>query len=308
MDNKNGQQNVELQGMFDVTIVFRWATILHVLIILSTGAEIAVPLSVNFALFYFAVLMAIVITIFRRKIFYLCYSRDIYLWMFLAILLTSDFLLMTYGGGWRNSWYVYTFGTVLVASVFKKTLGGLVAAAILSVIYILSLILNGISLNALMTMDILEQAISNCISYILAGGIFSYPPVILERLHKTNVDLREKTEQLGEAQELLDHLKKHSKDLTEAIKETLITRNLLDKMPSDENMDAKIENGKSLSEREKEILKLIVDGYTTSEISNRLNLSTHTVDTHRKSIYKKMDVNNSAQAIIKALRENIVSR
>lgn len=308
MEDKYKSQDVELLGMFNVTIIFKWATLIHVFVLLSTGAEIAVPLSRNYTLFFFAVLLAAIITFFREKIFYWCSTNGVYLCAFLTILLLSDFLLMTYGGGWRSSWYIYTFYTPLATAVFGSTMVTFFVSAILSVLYGTSIILNGYSFKMIMERDILDQIISNCFSYLFAGGIFSYSAVIVRRLHKTNTELKEKTEQLGEAQELLDHLKKHSKNLTEAIKETLNTRGLLDSLPSEIKEREDVEHDKSLSEREKEILILIVDGYTTSEISSRLNLSFHTVETHRKSIYKKLDVNNSAQAIIKAIRENIVSR
>jgi len=52
-----------------------------------------------------------------------------------------------------------------------------------------------------------------------------------------------------------------------------------------------------LSDREKEVLKLIVHGYTSKEIANKLNISKLTVDTHRKNIQQKLDVANMAEMI-----------
>ena len=42
-----------------------------------------------------------------------------------------------------------------------------------------------------------------------------------------------------------------------------------------------------LSERESEIIVLIAEGYTNSQIADMLFLSNHTVGTHRKNIMKK---------------------
>lgn len=51
-----------------------------------------------------------------------------------------------------------------------------------------------------------------------------------------------------------------------------------------------------LSNREKEVLKLIGEGKASKEIADRLNISMHTVNGHRQNIIKKMHVNNSAEA------------
>ena len=49
-----------------------------------------------------------------------------------------------------------------------------------------------------------------------------------------------------------------------------------------------------LSKRESEILKLISWEYTSSEIANRLFVSTETVRSHRKKLLAKMEVRNVA--------------
>lgn len=52
-----------------------------------------------------------------------------------------------------------------------------------------------------------------------------------------------------------------------------------------------------LSEREKEVMALIRDGYLSKEISDMLSISVHTVNTHRQRILKKLDANNSIEAL-----------
>ncbi len=58
----------------------------------------------------------------------------------------------------------------------------------------------------------------------------------------------------------------------------------------------------SLTPREKEILQLIVDGCTNPEISQKLFLSIKTVDNYRTNIMMKLDVNNAAALVKKALK------
>jgi LuxR family maltose regulon positive regulatory protein len=55
-----------------------------------------------------------------------------------------------------------------------------------------------------------------------------------------------------------------------------------------------------LSERETEILQLIAEGLTNPEIANRLFLSLHTVKTHTRNIYSKLDVHNRTEAVARA--------
>ncbi len=57
---------------------------------------------------------------------------------------------------------------------------------------------------------------------------------------------------------------------------------------------------------EKEILKEIAWGKTAKEIARTRNISVYTVITHRKNIYRKLEVNNSQEASRYALRAGIV--
>lgn len=53
-----------------------------------------------------------------------------------------------------------------------------------------------------------------------------------------------------------------------------------------------------LTKRETEILKLVKDGLLSKEISNRLSISLHTVNTHRQRFLEKLGANNSFEAIM----------
>jgi len=61
-----------------------------------------------------------------------------------------------------------------------------------------------------------------------------------------------------------------------------------------------------LSEREKEILQLMVNGLIKKEIADRLTLSIHTVDTYLRRIYEKLEVHTRTGAVAKALKEGLV--
>lgn len=63
----------------------------------------------------------------------------------------------------------------------------------------------------------------------------------------------------------------------------------------------------TLSQREKEVLKLIADGATSKEVAERLFISVSTVKSHRNNIMKKLKVNDMASLVKIAIRKGIVT-
>ena len=63
----------------------------------------------------------------------------------------------------------------------------------------------------------------------------------------------------------------------------------------------------SLTEREQEVLALICEGLTSAEIGERLFISPRTAEGHRKKLIAKFEVKNTAQLIIKAIKEGWVT-
>ncbi len=61
-----------------------------------------------------------------------------------------------------------------------------------------------------------------------------------------------------------------------------------------------------LTEREHEILSLIVNGLDNNEISAKLFISLQTVRNHIRHIYEKLHVHSKSQAVVKALKEGII--
>jgi len=59
---------------------------------------------------------------------------------------------------------------------------------------------------------------------------------------------------------------------------------------------AKVQDAFGLTEREREILKLLIKGLTYAEIAEEATLSFHTVHAHLRSIYGKMGVKSRSQA------------
>jgi DNA-binding NarL/FixJ family response regulator len=67
-----------------------------------------------------------------------------------------------------------------------------------------------------------------------------------------------------------------------------------------------LEDQYHLTKREKEILRMIINGTPNKEIADSLNKSVRTVETHRFNIMKKLGVNNAIDMVNKAVKENLV--
>lgn len=63
----------------------------------------------------------------------------------------------------------------------------------------------------------------------------------------------------------------------------------------------------SLTGKEKEVLALISTGLTTKEIAGKLNISYHTVETHRKNLLRKSSAKNSAELVQMAYARQLFS-
>ena len=68
---------------------------------------------------------------------------------------------------------------------------------------------------------------------------------------------------------------------------------------------AKTEN--TLSTRELDVLKLLVNGMSNKEISDRLFISTHTVISHRKNITQKLNIKSVAGLTVYAILNDVIS-
>jgi len=67
-----------------------------------------------------------------------------------------------------------------------------------------------------------------------------------------------------------------------------------------------LEDQYHLTKREREILRMIINGTPNKEIADSLGKSVRTVETHRFNIMKKLGVNNAIDMVNKAVKENLV--
>ena len=84
---------------------------------------------------------------------------------------------------------------------------------------------------------------------------------------------------------------------------------------SDEVLDLLLENSQApnestepayLTPAEIKVVKLIANGLTTKEIAAQINNSYHTVMSHRKNIFRKLNINNSSELVMYAVRAGLI--
>lgn len=97
--------------------------------------------------------------------------------------------------------------------------------------------------------------------------------------------------------------------IEKAIHAALNKNKYFDKNVSDIIMNSKSKDNNGnidLSKAEKAIVRLIAQGFTTKEIASKKFLSVHTIVTHRKNIYRKLNINNSSELLMYAVKKGII--
>jgi two-component system, NarL family, response regulator NreC len=62
-----------------------------------------------------------------------------------------------------------------------------------------------------------------------------------------------------------------------------------------------------LTEREKEVLQLLAEGKSNKEVASILDISVYTVDTHRMHLMQKLNLHNTAEIVLYAVRKKIIA-
>ncbi len=109
--------------------------------------------------------------------------------------------------------------------------------------------------------------------------------------------------------------------IIEAINETMqggasmapfIARRVLDVLKNQSDQSAKQTESTchpteiALSEREREVLGLLVDGMNYKSIAEKIFISPETVRNHIRNIYEKLHVHSRSEAVVKAIRQNLI--
>ena len=100
---------------------------------------------------------------------------------------------------------------------------------------------------------------------------------------------------MSELREALQAVDRHTRYLSQRALETIITQQQQEE-----------ETPSVLTTTEMEIVKAIAQGKTTKEIAKERFSSIHTINTHRKNIFRKLQVNTAHEAIKVAMRSGLI--
>lgn len=103
-------------------------------------------------------------------------------------------------------------------------------------------------------------------------------------------------------------------ELTQAIRMVAAGQRYLSAPFSERAISAYVERAKTgsldpydaLTSREREVLQLVAEGFSTMEISQRLSISTRTVEAHRANLNRKLDIHSHADLIRFAIRKGLL--
>lgn len=85
----------------------------------------------------------------------------------------------------------------------------------------------------------------------------------------------------------------------------ILANQLLNAKPAARTFTA-VEDPYHLTKKERQILRMVIDGKHNKEIADTFSLSVRTIETHRFNIMKKIGVNNAIDMVNKAVKENLV--
>lgn len=68
-----------------------------------------------------------------------------------------------------------------------------------------------------------------------------------------------------------------------------------------------VDRYETLSQREREVFQLIAEARTSREVAQLLSISPATVETHRARILQKLDIHNTAELVLYAVRKGVIS-
>ena len=105
-----------------------------------------------------------------------------------------------------------------------------------------------------------------------------------------------KEELLNAIEKIMNGQHYFSDDATKAILQELVSPEVKSLRDSEEV---------NITDREKEVLKLIVDEYTNQEIADELFVSVRTVDAHRRNLLQKTGAKNTAGLVKYAIKNNL---
>ena len=99
----------------------------------------------------------------------------------------------------------------------------------------------------------------------------------------------------------VEALSRHKTFFTSSVAEMVLQKYL------EGNPESATHETSSLTPREREVVQLVAEGRTNKEVAELLSISPTTVETHRGHILQKLDIHNTAELVLYAVRRGVIS-
>jgi signal transduction histidine kinase len=217
MGAETGLISAERKQTFTAVLVYRLAAV--VVVAATAGLRETLPLWMRDWIIYAAIPLFfynLAAFLWRDKLEQILtqYPRLLVLDMFVS------FALLEIGGGWRNSYFVYTLSTLLLFTVFLKRPGVWSAAAVFFVFALIRDPTYGLSGIAVFGYTDWDMRAGAALFYVSAGLIFGYfdtLPNRIERLAQDKIDETERAAKREEGERIALELHDHAKSMITAL-------------------------------------------------------------------------------------------
>ena len=149
---------------------------------------------------------------------------------------------------------------------------------------------------------ILQEALTGRNTDILVVTIFANQNKVLDAIRAGARGYLLKDERIEDTIDAIRNIRKGGSPIS-----PIIARQLLGQIRHVPN-DAPLAMASPLSEREYEVLNLLSRGFSNAECADILTVSSNTIGTHVKNIYRKLEVNSRAEALFEASSQGLLGR
>lgn len=155
-------------------LILRWASLVHVAIILALGLDIGPPL-----IFLGLTAYVLVLTMFWGSLteFVREHPRLLHLDLFIA-----GALIAVTGGAWKSSYYMYAYTCLMVFPFFVSMKKSVVATVLFSAYYTLGLVVNEGLVAGVVRNQQIDSLFSNYVAFFLVVLFFGYPACVMKKI------------------------------------------------------------------------------------------------------------------------------
>jgi DNA-binding CsgD family transcriptional regulator len=168
-----GQTGSGKKRIFLFLMLYRWITLINVIILSFINAKKVTGLSIAMVLTY-----NIALSIFAHRLFKKAEEHP----SCIVLDLLFCILMLDITGGWASPFYLYSLSPILMAALLIKLKGALYFSSAFSLLYMAVLFHNGYSIAKISYMGRLDSLISNHVTFFLIGIFFAYPSLVLNEL------------------------------------------------------------------------------------------------------------------------------